>query len=176
MDYKDKIVEFLSQPENMKFLLEVETLIPKVKNYHHKKCINVFEKLIKEKIWEDYESNTAHEVLTIFKTGYKNEKYFKLGIYLGQSYQNCFYGISSSTAFNTLKPDSDDLESYSSDRKMLQSDPWPAYKRFEKNRSELFNFFTPESLEGFFEDWSETFWEFADDVKEHIEKLNDRLK
>jgi len=176
MDYKDKIIEFLSHPENMKFLLELETLIPIVKEFHHKKAIDVFERMIKEKIWDDYKSDTSDENLIIFKSGYKNEKYFKLGIYLGRTYQNCFYGITSTTPFSTLKPDSDDLDSYTSDRKMAQGNPWQTYKFFNKNRSELFNCFTQESLEEFFEDWSETFWEFANHVKQYIENLNDRLK
>ena len=48
MDYREKLIEFLSEPENMKFLLEIEPLITQTKEYKYMKCYNTFiEKFIK---------------------------------------------------------------------------------------------------------------------------------
>jgi hypothetical protein len=173
---EDKLIEFLIQKDNFAFLMEIEGLIPKVKNYYFKKMFNKFiEMSVTPKLWPDYKIIPMEPNLTIVNNLYKENIFFNLTIYLGISDQNNWYGITGN--INLFDSDIKEIRAL---RNILNSigmtkvySNWIGWKYFNRNRWDLVGITDVDSeLIDFFGDWSESFWDFADKIKESLEVAN----
>ena len=104
MTSEDVRLEFMAQ--QVDFLLEIESLLPKVKQYVNEKCLNQFyNEYLPEKLRNGYETKISGDNLLIENVNYKGPKFFHLSIYIGLGYGQNFFGvIGNADIFNSGDP------------------------------------------------------------------------
>ena len=81
MDYEHKIIEFLSQGQNLSFLFEVETLIPKVRSHLRKELNDAFfDNLRQNSVLNGYSPDRDKNNIFYRNPKYQDEKYYNLGV------------------------------------------------------------------------------------------------
>lgn len=174
-----KLIEFLTQKDNFQFLMEIEKLIPTVKKSFFEKMFNKFIELsITPKLWPGYKIVMTEPNLTIINNLYEENDYFNVAIFLGLSDVNNWYGITGNiNLFDSNKKEIQDLKDKLNSLEMTKIySNWIGWKYFNRNRWDLVGAADIDSeLMDFFEDWSESFWDFAGEIKETLEKANQAI-
>ena len=173
--YKDELIEFLGEPENMKFLLEVEPLIPDAKRHKLQKATRQFlNKYIIDNIngnlGDDFEIKINGDDCLISNKIHNKEAYC-FAIYLGHGDSNYYFGIigpaniNSIPELNNLK---EELLTYPM-RKPWQH--WLTWQYFSRKREELL--VLPDSaFDEIFIEWSNSFWDFVAEFSNKIKEIN----
>ena len=177
MDTDDVRLEFLSQ--QVDFLLEIESLLPKVKSYVYKKCITQFrDDVLPDKCWDGYEIRVLGDNLIIENQKYSGKKYFHPTIYVGTGDRNNYYGVTGNKSiFDQSTPELDALKKTLEQHETSRWTHWIGYRYFiNRKREELWEIsLSQEALNSFYQQWSEEFWSFAESIRESIENLNKSL-
>jgi hypothetical protein len=178
MTTEDVRLEFLAQ--QVDFLVEIESLLPKVKAYVNRKCLDQFiDEILPSKLWGGYKKSVAGNILTIENEYYKGSKYFHLTIFIGTGDRNNYYGVSGDKELI----DASDLR-LEPLKKVLEKHGasswrnWLGYLYFSsRSRDEIWPIsLSQDALSHFYEQWNSEFWEFAESVREPVEKVNESLK
>ena len=180
----ERLIEFLAQKENIQFLIEVESLIPKVKEYLYRARFGkFFNDFIIPKIWEGYSHKKVNDDYIIVNDNYvdkltdhENDFYFHLSLYGGIAEQNYYGIIGNPKKFNDHFPELDNLKNILNNKKMGGSwKHWLNWKHFDKKREELLVLSLEEEIDEFFKQWDEVFWEFANYIKKALEETNQAI-
>lgn len=179
MSYKKAIIEFLSEPENMTFLLDIEPLIPEVRNHKYEKC---FEKFLKDyllplpEIWINYSYEITNNTFFLINGDFKGENYFRLHVHVGDRDKNNWYGIyGSEETLGRPIPEFEKLRELLKSEGVIKRDKYVlAYEYFPRNRKELLTI-PNEAIDDFLMEWSEIFWNFAGNIKSAVEASNEIL-
>lgn len=184
MSHKDPMIEFLAQPDNMRFLLEIEPLIKKTMNYKYEKCFKIF---LKEylspktpKILPGYSEKFSDNTLIFISETFKEEKlnYFNIHVHLGQRDKNNWYGIygNEDRLYNQTKSEFQKLKDLLKKHGVNRKDKWvPAFQFFPRNREELLTL-PDEAIDDILKEWSNIFWDFANNIKSAIEAANEVIR
>jgi len=183
MDEKNALVEFLSQPDNMRFLLELEhdKLISKAKAYKYERGLDYFvKKYITPSVWPGYTARKVNTELRLINNRYNEERdfYIYVDVNTNSECDVCWYGVNGSLeSFNR----SDFPEAVEFHNRLtndgLTIEPnrgYGAYNYFKRERIEFLTI-PDDSLDLFFSEWKVTFWEFANNIRNAIEKVNSAL-
>ena len=174
MSYRQPIIEFLAEPENMGFLLDIEPLIPKVKEYKYFKSFEDFQRnyLIPE-IWPKYSYELKDNTFILETEKFKGDDFFKIHVHVGEKDKNNWYGIYGGEIFNRPNLEFQKLKDILENQGVNKRDKWvPAFQYFSRNRMELLTL-PNEALDDFLMEWSEIFWNFANNVKSAVEASNE---
>jgi hypothetical protein len=175
MDSKDKIIEYLSQPENLSFLLEIEELIPKAKTFLFNQGFKLFTNGIQKKLWDGYKTSTEKDDLIISSAQYKSNSHFNLAVYLGEGDKNNYFGIIGPTDHDNLIINTNPMQEVLNDFSMNNRwRHWGAWIYFKRNRSEILTL-SSDNMGILIDEWIEEFWEFADKIRPEIEILNNTI-
>jgi hypothetical protein len=177
-----KLIEFLSQEDNLNFLLDMERLIPRVKDYIFKKRFELFIKeFITPKLWDNYkiikvndDSLLVNDQFSDFFINHNNDKYFHIAINGGIGEQN-YYGIIG----NRNKFNDSNLNTLTNKLKSKEMEGswkhWLDWKYFVNKRVDLSLVSNQDEVYVFLKQWSETFWDFAGYIKESLEQTNQTI-
>jgi len=176
MSYKDKIIEFLTLPENMSFLLEIKPLIEKAMNVKYKKC---YDKFLKEYllplIWSNYSTKIVDDTLVLENDNFKGDEYFRIHIHVGQRAYNNWYGLYGNETLlaNQSRPQFQKLSKLLKELEVTRRDKWTlAWKFLPRNREELLTL-EKEEIDDLLIEWRNIFWEFAENIKNAVEAANE---
>ena len=177
MDYREKLIEFLSEPENMKFLLEIEPHVQEAKKYKYRACFDTFlEKFIIPRIWEGYKDDVTGGDFKIVENIGSPTTLLSISIYIGTEDRNNYYGVIGSPMLDDQSVVKE-LKSILSGRGLrVRYAHWLAWKYFDRNRTELLSLSLGQPSEELLEQWAETFWSFANDIRSKIESVNMALR
>ena len=175
MSYKKAIIDFLSEPRNMAFLLEIETLIPEARNHKYAKCFERFQKdFLIPKIWTNYSYEITDNTLILINEDFKGENYLRIHVHVGERDTNNWYGI-----YGNQETLSQPIREFQELRELLKSEGvikrdklTLAYEYFPTNRTKLLTL-PNEAIDDFLMEWSEIFWNFANNIKNAVEASND---
>ena len=177
MDHKEKLLEFLIEPENMQFLLEIEPLIPEAKDYKYKVCFDLFmEKFIRPRLWPGYRVDIADTEVTLVEDAGSSAALLHIAVDISQNDRNNWYGVIGSSDLDQHR-EVQHLHRVLEER-VLQSrwKHWLAFTYFARNRSELMHIPLGQPCEDFLEQWAEDFWSFAAEIRTEIESVNTVLR
>ena len=177
MDYREKLIEFLSEPENMKFLLEIEQRIPEVKEYYYRAHFDAFmQEFIIPKAWEGYKTDVSGDDFKLVEKNGSSATLLCIAIYIGTREENNYYGVIGPPNFDE-QSEVQELKSILSGKGMKgRWTHWLAWKYFDRNRSELLSLPLGRPSEEFLEQWAQTFWSFANDIRLKLEPVNMALR
>jgi len=179
-----RLIEFLAQKDNIQFLIEIESLIPKVKEYIYRARFDkFFNDFIIPKIWEGHSYKKVNDDYIIVNDNYgdkfnnhEDDRYFHLSIYGGIAEQNYYGIIGNPKKFNEQFPKLDNLRNIIKSKEMKGSwKHWLNWKHFDKKREDLLLLSLEEEIEEFFEQWDEVFWGFANYIKNALEETNQSI-
>jgi hypothetical protein len=114
----------------------------------------------------------------LINRNYNRENYFHLAIYIKGDNWYGWYGIIGPQAkFDNKLPEMKKLRDLLKKEGMKSKwKHWLTWKDFVPNFNELSSLSSSESQEQFFEQWSETFWSFANEVRPVLESVNRTLQ
>jgi hypothetical protein len=175
MGSKDKIIEYLTQPENLTFLLEIEPLIPKVKTYVFNKGFNLFDVEIQKKLWAGCKTANERDDFTISSEQYKSNEHFNLAVYLGEGDRNNYYGIIGSADHDDLIIKTNPMQKIVNDFSMNNRwRHWAVWTYFRGDRREMLK--SSDNMGNLISEWVEEFCEFAEAVRPELDKINNQHK
>jgi hypothetical protein len=180
MTIDGRLIEFLAQIDNINFLIDIEKYIPKVKEYFFNKRFDKFVEIISEDIWPNYNFETDDSFLYIYHKKHGEDDFFCFFIYLspflGSSEANNYFGVYGDEKI--VESDIKEVVKLLNFLKAKGMKKWQyliAYNFFERPRNHLFHLKNEGELIDFFKDWSEQFWDFANETKEILEKANEGI-
>jgi hypothetical protein len=180
----ERLIEFLAQNDNIQFLIELESLIPRVKEYvYRSRFRKFFNDFIITKIWEGYSHKKINDDYIIVNDNYvdkfidhENDSFFHLALYGGIAEQNYFGIIGNPNKFNAHIAELHNLKNVLKNKEMEGSwKHWLNWKHFDKKREELLMLSLEEEIDEFFKQWDEVFWEFANYIKKAVEETNQAI-
>ena len=180
MSHKDPMIEFLTQPDNMRFLLEIEPLIKETINYKYKKQYEMFlQEYLYPDIWTSYLSNLDNNTLILIRETFqeKEKGYFKIHVHVGQRDINNWYGIyGEEEKLNQPIHEFQVLKELLKKQGVTKKDGETlAYEYFLTDRKNLL--VLPEKeIAGFLKEWSDIFWNFAENIKSAVEAANEIIR
>jgi hypothetical protein len=185
MEFEDKIVEFMIQPENLDFILQLEPYITKAKEKIAEKNMGAFKDKMQELSIENCKQDFHDETFVISFNQTKVEtnqleKYFKHGIFIGPYDKNFLFGIiGPKGGFNTYPSEAQEIKKILTEQKMKWDWPqargfhhWAAWKFFDRQRSEMIHSTKETAVEDFSECAMNEFSHFVEITKVELEKLN----
>jgi hypothetical protein len=176
MDYEQKIIEFLSQGQNLNFLFELGDLLPKVRQHLRKELNAAFrEALSKSPVLEGYQLVSDGNDIYYKNHNYQDSKYYHLGVCVRLDADETFFGIIGSRDIDSANPHYESLQSKL--KTFGMQGPWKnwfVWKAFSAHTimNEVYLQLKADNALGIFEDWIAEFNEFAEALRPNLEALN----
>jgi hypothetical protein len=171
MDYEQKIIEFLSQGQNLNFLFKLETQIPKVRDHLRKELNGAFFEMLPK---DEYARASDKSNIYCKNRDFQDAKYYYLGICIRLDADEAFFGIIGPHGIDTANPHYEPLQSKLKTLGMQGHwRNWFVWKDFStQDMNKVYLELKADNAKGIFENWLAEFNDFKEDIKPTLEALN----